>query len=601
MSLAATLLNSLRQPLSKGRCLFRSVLLSRQTQMHINIVDQTSKASSTKETESGTAGSSGTRSSRQSSASKSATNKRAASASQATAKSSEEASRRAASKPKQKMACVSSSDKPHLVGTTPVTKSDMRKTLEKPTRVRVVPPKKTNPFKITQAQELKSATRKTPKGSITPESRNIVESESQTLTFVNIGGREQKRLVRPDTPSKTKELATTGNTYSEAASSVGRKSADAGTKVDVGPCAVLKDKTNRGKISPISEPRSATNTSTHSQPNKPVIKRKLQTPDGEVIATDSKPVTAKRPCPSEEAHADDRPTKKLATKQIPMLHIEFGHQPEANTDEDTFPGTLPSPTEAEKTPAQSYTPGVDTKLDPARIEEASTIPVATIDSRDLEQTKAAPKSDPSNPNVEDESKSTTSTKPDEAAIVDSKSRPNVDADADDGKASIASIVSEPTSAHAKNSSVKQDSKTSNASRRTRVSTPNPSETPQQGRGVAKVVKKAPKRARDRADDIINDFSDEEDVMLKRKAKKAKCSPDEDSSQRESVDGFEENDEDSTYAPREPRTAKKSRTISSSPVKSTESRGSKEDCKKYNYDKSPAKENKQNGVVLDESR
>ena len=525
--------------------------------MHANIVNQTPKASSSNQTGSSTVGSSSTHSSQQSNTSKPATNKPTASASQATAKSSEESSRRAASKPEQKAACVVSSDKPQVIANTPVTKSDMRKILDKPNRVRVIPPKNMNPFGIAQAQEPEFATCKTPKNSNTPEP----VAKSETFTFVKNGSREQKSFVHPDTPPKPTE-SVARKTYSEAASSPDRKSDDAGLKVDVDPYAVLKDKTNKGK----AETKASAKTSTESKTTKPIIKQKATTADDKLLAMDSKPATAKRP--HSNTHTNERPTKKLVTKQTRALDIDIGRQTEAKCDEETSPGSLSSPTEAEKAPARSSTPDVDTKLGSSRTEEAFAASVATTDSRELEQNEAAPNSGPSNASVEDSSKSTTSIKPDEA----------------------------PASARAKDASTKQEVKTSETSRRTPRSTPG---SPEERKGVAKVVKKAPKRARDRADDFIKDTSDEDDAKPKRKAKKAKR--DEGNSQRESLTGYEENDEDSTCAPRKPRAVKKSRTISSSHVKSTESRSSEEDDKKYTNDKSLAKENKQNGLVLDEAR
>ncbi|KAF3051685.1 hypothetical protein E8E11_010867 [Didymella keratinophila] len=482
-----------------------------------------SKVPSAKQTSPETASSSGTRSSRQSDASKPASNKRAAAASQATTESSEEASPRAASKPKQKAACVSSSNKPQNDVATPATKLDMRNASNKPNRIRVVLLKKPNPFQINQAQEPKSATPKTPKDSNIPEPGKVVKSE--TFTFVKNSSREQKSFVRPDIPPKSTEPSEARKTYSEAASAAGQKSADAGTKVDIGPHAVLKDKTNKGKAPPKAETKASAKTRTDSQPTKPANKQKEMTADGKIIAVDLKPVTAKRPRSSDDAHTNERPTKKLATKKTPVLNIDVGRQPEATAEEDISPGLLSSPTEAEKTP--------------------SSINLAHKKALQL-------------------------FKPDEA----------------------------PTSARAKDASTKQEAKASRASRRTPFYGP---DAPEERKGVAKVVRKAPKRARDRADAFIDDTSDKEVAKPKRKVKKAKRRHDEDAPQRASVDGSEENDEVSTYAPRKLRTVRKSRAISSSPTKSVESRGSEEDDEKYKSDKSLAKENKQNGLVLDEPR
>lgn len=565
---------------------------SRHICKHSNFFKQISQPSGVKRTSPNAVKSSGTRSTQRPNVSKTATNKRTASASQATTESSEEASRRAASKPKRNAACVSSPERPQISNDASATKPDMLGTLERPTRIRVVPPKKTNPFQIPQARGPKVATRKTLKDFNTPELDKVVKLEPQTFTFVRNGSRaEQKGYVRPDTPPKSTELAAR-KTYSEATSGPDRKSADAATKADVGPHAALKDKTNKSKAPPKVEPKAPTETSTHSESTKSAVKQKMMAADGKVIAMESKPATAKRPRSSDETHANDRPTKKLATKQTPVLDAAVRRQPPGKADEGTLLNLLSSPTEAEKTPVRSSTSDVDTKLDSARTEEAPTAPVTIIEPRKLKQDEAAPNSDPSNPSVEGASKSTVAAKPDVAAVnsdevaaQEHKASPDVNLEADAGNVTYASVALEPTSACDKDTSAKQDRKISKTSHHTPRSTPDRSEESEQRKRVATVVKKAPKRAWDRADNIINDYSDEEDVKPKRKAKKPKCS-------------LEESDEGSTPKSQVART---SRDNATSPTKDAKSRSSEGSAKKYKKDMSLAEENVGAGWLLDGPR
>lgn len=488
--------------------------LSHHPPMHAIIMKQTPKMSNTKPNGSDTAKSSCSRTSGQSNGPKPATNKRAASTSQATPESSKEASRRTSSKTQQKIAYASFFDKPQIAAATSATKSDMRKTLGKPTRVRVVQPKKSDPFQIREAQEPKLATCKIPKDSNMTESGKAVKSDSPSSAFLHHGSRAQKSFVRPDTPPKPTKAGDASSTYSETTSSVGRKSADAGTAVNVGAHAALKVKTNKNKARPMDNTKASKDSDAQLQSFKPVIKRKAMTVDGEVIAADSKSATAKRPRSGDDALVNDRPSKKLATKQTPAIDTGL-HQTKTKADEDASSGSLSSPNEAVQTSARMSTSNVDIKLDTCRTQVTLTVSVATTDSEEFEQTKAILNHVPSDPNARGASKYTASIKPDEAATgisedlaaKDCSSSIDVKAEADDGDATNSSTSSEPTSARAGGSFAKRDSKTTNTALHASLSTPDQPRASGQQKGIARVIKKDRKRARDQADDFINDYPD----------------------------------------------------------------------------------------------
>ncbi|KAF3040338.1 hypothetical protein E8E12_008813 [Didymella heteroderae] len=417
-----------------------------------------------------------------------------------------------ATSPKQTSSQPSFSYKRRVSTDTHLSKSDMRKTLEKPNKIRVVPPKNLNPFQLTRAREPVLASRKTPKGSNTPARANVVKSEYPSFKFVQNSSRTaQNPFVYKDTPPKPTELATTCKTYSRATSSSGGDALPA--KSDVEPHAVLKDKTNKGKASPKSVLKSSTKTSTHSQPTSNIIQRSTMTPECKVVAVNLKPMTAKRPCPIEE----------LETKAVEDTSLE--------SESLSEPGKTASP---------SCISVVDTKVDSARREAAAATHVAIIGSSMPERNEAAPNLDSSNPSAEGMSKYTTSTKPDRAAT----------------------------------------------------------EAPQPQKGIARVIKKAQKRRRDREDDIIHNITDEEDAKSKRKAKKAKRSLEETSHNGKKTFGCEKYDEYNIDMSPKPRAAKVSKNVTNSPMKDSKYRSPEECDEKCKVDLSLAQENMDDALVLD---
>lgn len=502
----------------------------------------------------------------------------------------------------------------------------MRRRLKRLARTPVIQPKKSTPVGVAQAQEPKLATRKILEDSTDPEPGKNVKPKSPTFRFNANGSRvEKKGVVRPDTPPKLAGPASARSTYSETASSSDRKASDVTSKIDVGRYASLKDKTNRSKASPKCETKSFTSTSTHSQPAKPVVKPKNLAVDSATIAVDRKPVTAKRPRATGEAHVSDRPTKKPVTKQIPVpkTNVEGKLAAEANVYASF--SSSPSSTGAEKTFAQSSTSNVNAKLDPIRTQEASTTLVITKVFPEVNINGTSPALESLNPITDSTTEPTDSNKRDEAAppsnndISSQKYKAPSETIASTNKnvAFDALTASKSTTTDEQNPSTTLSSKTLTVNHEPANSTPKSLKAPQQQKSVAMLIKKATKH-RDAADDIINDSSNEEDVKMKSKTKKATRFPKEKSHRSKSADKSEDDNEDSTDAASKPRIMKKSKDITNSLTKNagiekprsrktnrksanTGCRNSGEIDEKFEDDMSLAEENMKGGLVLSERR
>ncbi|KAF1365848.1 hypothetical protein EJ07DRAFT_170585 [Lizonia empirigonia] len=278
-------------------------------------------------------------------------------------------------------------------------------------------------------------------------------------------------LVNPDTLPK--QTALPHPTYSGNADSSTRSEAIASPPA--GSRSALKDMTNKRKPVPASDSRPASEAKMSLPPKKPVIKQKIITSDGKVIAViGAAEVTSKRQRAPEETESADRPAKRLAIKQTSNRNAEeFGTRPKVKGNKDALIDATSAPSVAKKATTDSSNVNVDGKhdqKDPGRTSnKVGAIPVS----------------------------------------------PGVEKGEIDAALKRATLSSKRTADDAK-----LDKDTTRTDKKLTSPTSDASGASEEKKGVAKVVKKARKRSIDAIDALIDDSINEEDAKPKKKAKTA---------------------------------------------------------------------------------
>lgn len=365
-------------------------------------------------------------------------------------------------------------------------------------------------------------------------------------------------LVNPDTIPKPTAL--TRFIYSGGTDSLSRSEANASPLA--GSRSVLTDMTNKLKPEPASNSRPASVVKTSLPPKKPVIKQKIVTSDGRVIAVIGvAKVTSKRQRAPEETESADRPAKRLAIKQTSNRNAEaFRTRPKVKGNKEALIDATSAPSVAKQAATDSCNANIDGKHD---------------------------RKDPGN----------TSNKVEAIPVSHKVEKGEIDA------------ALKPATLSSKRSA--DDAKLDNDTTRTDKKSTNPasdaSGASEEKKGVAKVVKKTRKRSIDDTDALIDDSINEEDAKPKKKAKTAMGSSRK--TNKETTNTTENSDKDihsvssklqsAPPHPRQPSSQKSCSTNTPESRKTTKKRRSKADPDHDLHDL--ITQNIADGVILNESR